>query len=67
MTPLEASVVIGCSARHVRYLCLKGKLKSERRKLPRPLGGFMYIISLQEARRYRDKETSGWPRGELRG
>ena len=66
MTPLEASAIIGCSSSHVRLLCRRGKLKAERIRLPKPLVGIVYNISLQEAKRYRDKETSGWPRGEAR-
>lgn len=65
MTPKEASKVIGCSPRHVRWLIKRGKIAAEVHPC---LGGFYYEVPDSEATRYRDYQPKGgFPRGRSRG
>jgi hypothetical protein len=63
MTPREAAEVIGCTARHVRHLVQKGKLKATKCKTS-SWPYYVYHISLPDAEEYRDTpQTKGFPRG----
>jgi len=65
MRASEAAQIIGCSARHVRYLIKTGALWATKQKLP---WGTYWNIRAADVRQYRDKpQTVGYPRGKPRG
>jgi hypothetical protein len=66
MTPNEASVVIGCSPMHIRYLCRNGTLKATKRPLRHDPNGFEYSIAPKEVQRYRDNRPKRGPKPKSR-
>ena len=55
----EAATLIGISAAHTRYLIRNGKLKARRVRTRNNQTGIEYDISMVEAIRVRDQNTSG--------
>lgn len=67
MTATEAARLIGCSRQQVLTLARKGLLAARRVKSPVNQLGYCWIVSQQEAERYRDSvQSRGWPRGKSR-
>ncbi len=63
MTPAQAAVIIGCCKQQVRTLIRNGKLKAARRRSRNNQHGYIYIISREEAVKYRDRPIGrGRPR-----
>lgn len=63
MTPQQAASLIGCDVSQVRNLIRHGKIKAQRKQVP---GGFYYDITRQQAIKYANTKTGGWPRGQSR-